>query len=116
MLKKKGFKIIDRNFRKKFGELDVVALNKSKILFIEVKTVSRENIEMLNAEKALLDIKPEESITRNKIKRLKRAIESFLLEKKISRETDWNFSAVSILISQNNQKAYIKFIKDIVLI
>lgn len=37
-LKKLGFKIIERNFRKGYGEIDIIALDKDILVFIEVKT------------------------------------------------------------------------------
>jgi len=37
-LKKKGYKIIERNFRKGYGEIDIVATHQNTLVFIEVKT------------------------------------------------------------------------------
>ena len=37
-LKKNGYKILERNFRKKFGEIDIVAQIDDFLCFIEVKT------------------------------------------------------------------------------
>lgn len=37
-LKKLGFKIIERNFRKGYGEIDIVATHKNTLVFVEVKT------------------------------------------------------------------------------
>lgn len=37
-LRKIGFKIIERNFRRGYGEIDIVALDKDVLCFIEVKT------------------------------------------------------------------------------
>lgn len=37
-LKKKGYKIIEKNFHSRFGEIDIIAQNKSIIAFVEVKT------------------------------------------------------------------------------
>ena len=37
-LKKKGYKIIERNFRKGYGEIDIIALKKNVLVFVEVKT------------------------------------------------------------------------------
>lgn len=34
----KGYKIIDRNFRKGYGEIDIVATKENILIFIEVKT------------------------------------------------------------------------------
>lgn len=37
-LKKKGYKIIERNFRKKYQEIDIIAICGSILVFVEVKT------------------------------------------------------------------------------
>lgn len=37
-LQKKEYKIIDRNFRKGYGEIDIIAINENVLVFIEVKT------------------------------------------------------------------------------
>ena len=37
-LKKNGYKILDRNVHESHNELDIVAVNKEEILFVEVKT------------------------------------------------------------------------------
>jgi putative endonuclease len=36
-LLKKGYKILDRNFKTKFGEIDIIALDRDILVFIEVK-------------------------------------------------------------------------------
>ena len=33
-----GYKIIDKNFKTKFGEIDIIAKDKNTFVFIEVKT------------------------------------------------------------------------------
>lgn len=37
-LEKIGYKILDRNFECKQGEIDIIALDKEEIVFVEVKT------------------------------------------------------------------------------
>ena len=37
-LKKKGYKIIERNFKKRYGDIDIVAKEGDTISFVEVKT------------------------------------------------------------------------------
>ncbi len=39
-LKKQGFKIIEINFKCRFGEIDIVAQEKDTLVFVEVKTRS----------------------------------------------------------------------------
>lgn len=38
LLKKKGCKIIERNFKCKTGEIDIIAKDKENLIFVEVKT------------------------------------------------------------------------------
>lgn len=66
---KNGYKIIKRNYRKPFGEIDIVAIAPDKTLvFIEVKTTSGENPK----------IQSEEHFTLAKYKKLKKVIEVFI--------------------------------------
>ena len=37
-LKKHGYRIVTRNYRKRYGEIDIVAENKEYVVFVEVKT------------------------------------------------------------------------------
>lgn len=37
-LERKGYKILERNFRKSYGEVDIIAIDKDTVVFIEVKT------------------------------------------------------------------------------
>lgn len=40
-LEAKGFEILERNFRARFGEIDIVALHDHQLVFVEVKTRTR---------------------------------------------------------------------------
>lgn len=43
LLKKNGYKIIERNFRTRFGEIDLIARDKDTLAFVEVKTRSSDS-------------------------------------------------------------------------
>ncbi len=51
-LKKKGYKILEKNFQCRFGELDLIAQDKEGLVFCEVKTRSEGMIAL-----------PQESVT-----------------------------------------------------
>ncbi|MBI5560546.1 MAG: YraN family protein [Deltaproteobacteria bacterium] len=38
VLKKKGFKVMERNLRNRFGEIDIIAKDGGTVVFVEVKT------------------------------------------------------------------------------
>ena len=54
-LKKKGYKIIERNYRSKMGEIDIIAKDDHTLVFVEVKARSTTNyghpFESINSKK-----------------------------------------------------------------
>ncbi len=103
-LTKQGFKIKDRNYRKKWGEIDIIAEKEGLLRFVEVKTVSSET-----------NYLPEENVHLWKRKRLGRAIQTYLLEKKVSDETEWQVDVLVIILDFKTRKAKIRMIENIVL-
>ncbi len=59
-LEKNGYKILERNFRSKFGEIDIIAQDKNTLVFVEVKT--RLNNKFGLAEEAITPWKIEKII------------------------------------------------------
>jgi len=98
-LKAKGFQILDRNYRKPWGELDIVAQKGSSLYFVEVKTVTRQW-----AGGGGNFYEPEDNIHPWKIKRLSRAIQTYLLEKKIDDEANWQVDAISVYLEEGSGK------------
>lgn len=43
-LKKQGYKIIEKNFQTRFGEIDIIAEDKKYIVFVEVKARGEKSI------------------------------------------------------------------------
>lgn len=66
-LKKQGYKILERNFKTKVGEIDIVADDNGTIVFVEVK--SRENTKFGQ---------PIESITPQKVHSIIRTAQWYL--------------------------------------
>jgi len=115
-LKQKSFIIKDRNYRKKYGEIDIIALKDNILHFIEVKSVSRQkNI----FQKNTTEYAPEDNVHSWKLKRLSRTIESYLLDdKKCShnkKNYDWQFDVIVVLLYKNDKKVEIKFLQNIIL-
>ena len=103
-LMKQGYKILDRNYRKKWGEIDIVSKKAQKIHFIEVKAVSRETGHL-----------PEENVHPWKLKRLGRAIQTYLLEKKVSDETEWQLDVMAVFLDFKTRKARIRTTENVIL-
>lgn len=49
-LEENGYQIIDRNWRTRFGEIDIIAKKEETLVFIEVKTLPNGTLDMLQRE------------------------------------------------------------------
>ena len=128
-LVKQGFRIIERNYLKKWGEIDIIAEKDTKLHFIEVKTVSRENVSCARPFRACLaretdKYRPEDNLHPWKLKRLSRVIQTYLLDQRnVSRETgytrntepDWQFDIICVYYNSITKIADCEFLEDIIL-
>lgn len=116
-LKNKGFAVLEVNYLKKWGELDIVAretvANQSIIHFVEVKTVSYETKAALTQAVTQETWVPEENVHFKKIQRMNRTIESWLLENNC--ELDWQIDVAAVRIVPHEKYASVKFIPNIIL-
>ena len=81
-----GYRLLERNFRCKLGEIDLIAQEGEYLCFIEVKYRS-------STTKGF----PAEAINYNKIRRITRTAEFYMLSHKVSPNTPCRFDAVVIL-------------------
>ena len=113
-LVKHDFLILDRNYTKKWGEIDIIAEKANKIYFIEVKSVSKPDLSIVT--RGTLDqYHPEDNMHPWKLKRMSRTIQTYFLSKKISDEKEWQVDLLVVFLDIKNKKAKIKVVKDIIL-
>ncbi len=111
---KNGFNIVCRNYRKKWGEIDIVAVKDNKVHFIEVKSVSRSSFGG-HFEQEINNYKPEDNMHPWKIKRLGRAVQTFLLEQYKEREPEWQLDLYCVFLDMERRVAKIRVIQNIIL-
>jgi putative endonuclease len=83
-LKKKGYKIVERNYRCRGAELDLIVLDRRVIVFVEVKTRTGHGFGS-----------PFEAVEFRKQQKMIRAAQYFLNEKKLH-QRDARFDVVGI--------------------
>lgn len=101
-----GYKVVDRNFRTRFGEIDLIAQREdlsmstnNEILFCEVKTRSSQQYGY-----------PEQAVDANKIKHLLATAKLYLKIKNIS--GFWRVDIISVELN-NLGEAKIEWFKDV---
>ena len=87
-LKKKGYRILEKNFRTPSGEIDIIAEHKKILVFVEVKT--RAGVEFGH---------PLTAVTPAKQKQLGRMAELYLARHKITGR-DCRFDVVSVIVDE----------------
>jgi putative endonuclease len=96
-LKRHAFLVVARNFYTRFGEIDIVAFDTAmrQLVFVEVKTRTAQNAV------------PEQAITRQKLRKMKRA--AILFMQKIGRYTDqYRFDSIAVLYRRGQTTAHIR--------
>lgn len=113
-LSDRGYTIIDRNYLKKWGEIDIVAREtKGSLHFVEVKTVSYETKLELERDISRETWRPEEKVTKQKLSRMQRAIETWLLENKEQHE--FQIDVLSVKVVPREKYAVLKLIDNVIL-
>ncbi|MBI1974428.1 MAG: YraN family protein [Candidatus Zambryskibacteria bacterium] len=103
-LEKRSFEIIERNYSRKWGEIDIIARKSGVIRFIEVKSMVTRGTETY---------RPEDNMHLWKLKRLARAIQTYLLDRKL--DCDWQLDLITVRLDEINRKARVEMMENIVI-
>jgi|SRR3989338_1679577 len=100
-LERKGYKIVERNYRQKWGEIDIIAEKEGTVRFVEVKTVSRENP----------SYRPEELIHTTKLRKVARTAALYMEGKQDNRE--FQIDAVTVVMNEVTRIARCKLFEQV---
>lgn len=96
-IRKKGYRVLEKNYRTVFGEIDIIAKDKDTVVFIEVKTRTSRTFGH-----------PYEAVTPAKREKIKKVALCFL--KKSRKEPPARFDVLSINIENGSEE--IEHIED----
>jgi putative endonuclease len=117
-LVKNGFVIEARNYRRKWGELDIVACKKT-VHFFEVKSVVVHSLDNIRDDKAGgLNIKghsPEENVHNLKTRHIRRMVETYLNDHYNGQDVLFEFHVLCVFLDQKKRVARVKWLKNLVL-
>ncbi len=110
-LEKKGFSLVEQNYLKAFGEIDLVMKKDKELFFIEVKTGEVGS-----------SWDPEQNLTAEKLKKFERVVEYYISEKKLDniknsfgvvQKLKYHMWAVVVYLDNENKKARVKLIDEL---
>lgn len=116
-LMKHGFAILERNYTKKWGEIDIIAEKNEKRYFIEVKSTSVSSLDYIKediSKEGERAPRPEENMHPWKLKRLRRVVETYLISKRLG-AVEWQFDLIVVYMDIEKKQARVKVINNIIL-
>jgi putative endonuclease len=109
----KGFSLIERNYTKKIGEIDLVVQKGGVIHFVEVKTlvyaVSHETKDVSRETYNIFD-----NFSHHKLRKLSKTVAWYLAERHVSRETLWVIDVVGVSIFENQRRAKVDVLWNVI--
>lgn len=101
-LVKNKFRILDRNYRKPWGEIDLIAQKGESLHFIEVKTQIADFVN-----------RPEDKVDWQKQKRIQRAALTYLSEKRYPPDQEWQIDVIAVELTPDLKVWKIRYIERI---
>ena len=101
-LQDQQYVILDHNWRRPWGEIDIIAKKGSKIIFVEVKASRTQSSTFA----------PEIRADWQKMQKVIRTARTYLLANKYSPEQEWQIDVISVNFDQKQDKALIKHFRN----
>ena len=98
-----GYEVIDKNYRKPWGEIDIIARKEGAVVFVEVKANSR----------AAEGFDPEVRVDWKKIHKITRTAELYLENELCDTDCEWQIDIIGVTFDKLNKKAKIQHFKNI---
>ena len=118
-LQSKGYKVIHKNYWKPYGEIDIICEKQGVTHFVEVKSVSCEMSNPSHVPGSSYEvgrsgenIRPEENIHKNKLRRLGNVIQAYIVTFHVK---GWVFDVVVVYIDKESKKAGVRVLENQVL-
>lgn len=103
-LESKGYKIIERNYRRPWGEIDVICEKNAEVRFVEVKSVT---VKDFSRERSY---EPESLVDMRKLRKVARTASLYMESKRDGRE--YQIDVVGVLLDKERMIARCRLIEQ----
>ncbi|MDQ5962318.1 MAG: putative endonuclease [Patescibacteria group bacterium] len=108
-LVKHGFSLVEKNYRTKYGEIDIIVKKDLKIRFVEVKSVKVRDFNAFEQ----LRVMPEDNFTKDKHSKVIVSAETYLNHKNISHETVWQVDLACVYINPETREGRVTYFENV---
>jgi putative endonuclease len=108
-LQNKGFSVVVRNYRKKFGEVDIIARKAKSIRFIEVKSVRISVSADVTREKG--GYRPEELVHPAKLRKIARVADVYMADQ--PEDLEYQIDVVAVFVDVNRRIGRCRFTENV---
>ncbi len=102
-LKSKGYRIVGHNYRKPWGEIDIIAEKEGVMIFVEVKA----------NKQAVAGFEPERRVNPHKRRKMLRIAKTFLIDHKFPPDQPWQTDVLAITFDKERGVAKVTHFKNI---
>jgi len=108
-LVRNGFSVVERNFRRPWGEIDIIAQKGKVIHFVEVKTLTQKDLPDVSRENN--QYRPEEQVHPWKLRKMARAAEMYMNEKDLRNE--YQIDVIGVFLNIKTRTARCRFFEQV---
>jgi putative endonuclease len=108
-LENKGFSVIARNYRRKFGEVDIIAQKGSTVHFVEVKSARFLAIPDVTRENE--GYRPEELVHPGKLKKIGMVANEYMANK--PENLDFQIDVIAVFLDEAKRVGRCRFIENV---
>lgn len=103
-LESRGYEIVDRNYRKPWGEIDIIAFKDDVCVFVEVKA---------NSKQFKGDFDPELRVDERKLSKIIKTAELYMADDLNKSNYEWRVDIVSVTLLESENKVKIRHFKNV---
>lgn len=108
----KGYTVIERNYWRKLGELDLIVTKNNIVSFVEVKTVSYETRQKLEYAVTHETWRPEEQVHHFKLHQIAKTLELWIADTGYT--GDWQIDVIAVRIVPRETYATVMHLENVV--
>ena len=108
-LMKQGFAILERNYRVKVGEIDIIAQKDNTLHFVEVKSIKVRDLNQIESSV----IKPEDNLSFAKWSKLLLAIAAYKKHHSVPYETPEQIDLACVYVDMEKREGRVKLVQNV---